>query len=162
MWKKGTIGNYQYIAEVYDNPSVNGIDEGRISKLDLTNLETGEIEVSYDRGWVQSPTLPEHIKIVEEVKSMFSGVMPKRSEMKLSDKIGFFENFYDDFNMIFGKERVSENQLTEMILAAARDQLDNEEVVFEFARKGKSRQYKFLLLPLNIDDEWVLMLRYRF
>lgn len=57
MWKEGTvaipIGNGKYIAvhytaKVYDEPSDFGINEGRISKLELR--QDGRIVYNYDRG----------------------------------------------------------------------------------------------------------------
>ena len=57
MWKEGTIGvpnkggKYtvvHYWAKVFDEDSVYGINEGRISKLMLK--QNGEIVYNYDRG----------------------------------------------------------------------------------------------------------------
>jgi len=57
MWKQGAIGipngkggytSVKYYAKVYDEPSEFGIEEGRISKLSLT--QNGKIVYNYDRG----------------------------------------------------------------------------------------------------------------
>lgn len=61
LWKEGTIGIpvngetkiAHYWAKVYDEGSVYGIDEGRISKL--TIKIDGQTVVSYDRGWDIEP-----------------------------------------------------------------------------------------------------------
>ena len=53
MWKEGTIKVYNsifhYWVKVYDEGSVFGIDEGRISKLMLKR--DGKSVCCYDRGW---------------------------------------------------------------------------------------------------------------
>ena len=57
MWKQGAIGipngkggytSVKYCATIYDEPSEFGIEEGRISKLSLT--QNGKIVYNYDRG----------------------------------------------------------------------------------------------------------------
>lgn len=57
MWKQGVIGipngegSYtavKYCAKIYDEPSKYGIEEGRISKLELR--QGGKIVYNYDRG----------------------------------------------------------------------------------------------------------------
>ena len=61
LWKEGTIGikiNKEtkiahYWAKVYDEGSIYGIDEGRISKLQIKI--DGQTVVSYDRGWEIEP-----------------------------------------------------------------------------------------------------------
>ena len=63
LWKEGTIGIpvnggketkiAHYWAKVYDEGSIYGIDEGRISKLQIKI--DGQTVVSYDRGWDIEP-----------------------------------------------------------------------------------------------------------
>ena len=61
LWKEGTIGipkKYgggiaHFWAKVYDEGSIYGIDEGRISKL-MIKID-GKTVVSYDRGWDIEP-----------------------------------------------------------------------------------------------------------
>lgn len=62
MWRKGTVaipdgGDYivcKYEAKQYDEGSVYGINEGRISKLCITI--DGRTVCNYDRGWDIEPT----------------------------------------------------------------------------------------------------------
>ena len=49
MWYKGYVDGYHYQAKVYDEGSIYGINEGRISKLWMSR--DGRTVVSYDRGW---------------------------------------------------------------------------------------------------------------
>ena len=62
LWKEGTIGIpvennktviAHYIAKVYDEPSEYGINEGRISKLQIKI--DGVAVAEYDRGWDLEP-----------------------------------------------------------------------------------------------------------
>jgi hypothetical protein len=62
MWKKGTIGIptgdekitvAHYWCRHFDEPSEWGIDEGRISKLEIRI--DGKTVVEYDRGWNVEP-----------------------------------------------------------------------------------------------------------
>lgn len=61
LWKEGTIGIpvegktiiAHYLAKVYDEPSCYGINEGRISKLQIKI--DGVTVVEYDRGWELEP-----------------------------------------------------------------------------------------------------------
>ena len=69
MWQEGSIGipvnkatgkEYivvHYALKVYDEPSKFGINNGKISKLQLT--QNGEIIANYDRGWDIHPTTKE-------------------------------------------------------------------------------------------------------
>lgn len=49
MWYEGCMDGYHYQAKVYDEGSIYGINEGRISKLWMSR--DGKTVVSYDRGW---------------------------------------------------------------------------------------------------------------
>ena len=49
MWYEGYVDGYHYRAKVYDEGSIYGINEGRISKLWMSR--DGRTVVSYDRGW---------------------------------------------------------------------------------------------------------------
>lgn len=62
LWKEGTIGIplkngehvvAHYLAKVYDEPSEYGINEGRISKLQIKI--DGVAVAEYDRGWGLEP-----------------------------------------------------------------------------------------------------------
>jgi hypothetical protein len=63
MWKEGTIGipkeggSYtvcRYWLKRFDEPSVYGIDKGRISKL-MLKID-GEVACNFDRGWDIRPS----------------------------------------------------------------------------------------------------------
>ena len=49
MWYEGYLDGYHYQAKVYDEGSIYGINEGRISKLWMSR--DGRTVASYDRGW---------------------------------------------------------------------------------------------------------------
>ena len=57
MWNEGTIkvgkSIFHYLVKHYEETSVFGIDEGRISKLMLKR--NGEIVCNYDREWDIEP-----------------------------------------------------------------------------------------------------------
>ena len=66
LWHEGTIGIPQkdgsskiahYLVKAYDEGSAYGINEGKISKLQITI--DGETVASYDRGWDIKPTCKE-------------------------------------------------------------------------------------------------------
>ena len=66
MWLNGTITvedeqenlvEVSYYLKRFDNPSDYGIDNGRISKLELRL--NGETVCNYDRGWDIEPTCTE-------------------------------------------------------------------------------------------------------
>ena len=69
MWQEGTIGipaskttgkgsvAVHYILKAYDKPSKFGINNGKISKLQLK--QNGKIVANYDRGWEIHPTTKE-------------------------------------------------------------------------------------------------------
>lgn len=62
-WREGMIEGYHFQAAVYDEPSVYGIDEGRISKLMVWServwQQTGGADwgtiTNYDRSWDIEP-----------------------------------------------------------------------------------------------------------
>jgi hypothetical protein len=62
MWKTNKITietetekeTYTYWAKVYDEGSIYGIDEGRISKLEVRD-SADRIVINYDRGWDLEP-----------------------------------------------------------------------------------------------------------
>lgn len=78
-WCNGVVSDetgvvYDFEAKSFDNPSIFGIEKGRVSKLALKlrsskgsgNWFTG-VEVNYDRGWDIEPN--------ENVKPYFDAVM---------------------------------------------------------------------------------------
>jgi sporulation protein YlmC with PRC-barrel domain len=56
MWHEGIIASpatntiYKYWAKVYDEGSEFGINQGRISKLEIRKTDTNECVFNYDRG----------------------------------------------------------------------------------------------------------------
>ena len=64
-WFKGEIDGYIVSAKVYSEPSKFGIDNGKVSKLLISDKDDKEI-ISYDRGWDKRP-LYEHKEIYEKV-----------------------------------------------------------------------------------------------
>ena len=58
MWNHGTIEvngkRFYFCAKVYNEGSIYGIDEGRISKLEIRLND--KIVCNYDRGWDIKPT----------------------------------------------------------------------------------------------------------
>lgn len=53
MWTKGTIDGFTYCVKHFEEGSPFGINEGRISKLDMRKDD--RIVVNYDRGWDIKP-----------------------------------------------------------------------------------------------------------
>ena len=65
-WILGLIGECVFEAKVFDECSEYGINNGRVSKLLMTN-EDGNIVASYDRGWDIEPNeyyLPHYESII--------------------------------------------------------------------------------------------------
>lgn len=58
-WTMGTIGDFYFEVKHFYDPSIFGIDEGRISKLWLTWANTYGTIAVYDRGWDKLPTFKE-------------------------------------------------------------------------------------------------------
>jgi hypothetical protein len=53
MWTKGKINGYAYAVKHYEETSIYGIEEGRISKLEIR--KDGRIVANYDREWDIEP-----------------------------------------------------------------------------------------------------------
>ena len=53
MWTTGKIGEYSYQIKHFEEGSMYGIDDGRISVLEIRKDE--KILVSYSRGWEIMP-----------------------------------------------------------------------------------------------------------
>ena len=55
-WIQGVANDgLSFNAKVFDTGSVHGIDNGRVSKLDIR--KDGEIIVNFDRGWDVKPNV---------------------------------------------------------------------------------------------------------
>ncbi len=77
-WVKGKIlsmPGYTFHAKVFDLPSSYGIDDGRISKLQV--LKHGQEVVNYERGWDQKPDTPEQVEAVHRIRRGL-GDMPEK------------------------------------------------------------------------------------
>jgi hypothetical protein len=48
-WTKGSVGGFNFCVKHYKHGSPYGIDNGRISKLEIR--KDGKILANYDRGW---------------------------------------------------------------------------------------------------------------
>jgi len=74
-WIDGSAGQYKFSAKVFDNGSVYGIDDGRVSKLTVYStggefpFQVGNTIVNYDRGWDVRPK--------QEHKELFKALMKK-------------------------------------------------------------------------------------
>lgn len=58
-WCKGKAGvnlDFTFVAKSFDTGSDFGIDNGRVSKLEIKNQQ-GQTIVNYDRGWDIQPTV---------------------------------------------------------------------------------------------------------
>jgi len=53
MWSNGKIDGNEFQVKHFENGSEYGIDEGRISKLEIR--KDGKLLVNYDRGWDKKP-----------------------------------------------------------------------------------------------------------
>lgn len=54
MWTQGKVDGFSYCIKHYEEGSIYGIDEGRISKLEMR--KDGHIVANFDRGWDVEPT----------------------------------------------------------------------------------------------------------
>jgi hypothetical protein len=74
-WCSGTIGEYSFEAKIFDEGSMFGIKNGRVSKLSIWDEKIRQEKqnflaaclVNYDRGWDIKPT--------KDIKPYFKAVM---------------------------------------------------------------------------------------
>ena len=66
-WFKVNIGKYEVDGKVYSEPSQYGIDNGQISKLNITDA-TGAVVCNFDRGWDVHPK-NEYKELCEQAKA---------------------------------------------------------------------------------------------
>ena len=62
---------YEFEAKVYDLPSKNGIDGGRISKLFVKDMRTDAEIIGYDREWYLEPKRLQEYAIVNALLTIF-------------------------------------------------------------------------------------------
>lgn len=75
MWNKGNIKingtTYTYEVKHYKDGSEYGINGGRISKLQIKNLDRKTI-VNYDRGWDVEPSTADAQKALAKLVKKFN------------------------------------------------------------------------------------------
>ena len=70
MWKNGKIDNFEYWVKSYDEPSIYGIDEGRISKL--TVKRDGREIMNFDRGWDTEPKTDTDREVLAKILAKYN------------------------------------------------------------------------------------------
>ena len=70
-WQKGFIDGYKYWVLAFEEGSIYGIDDGRISKLEIRDSDNNFIAL-YDRGWVVMPQDDAHIEVVSNLISKYN------------------------------------------------------------------------------------------
>ena len=70
MWKNGKIDGYEYWVKSYDEPSIYGIDEGRVSKL--TVKRDGREIMNYDRGWDLEPKTDADREVLAKILAKYN------------------------------------------------------------------------------------------
>ena len=70
MWSNGIIDGYEFEVKHFENGSEYGIDEGRISKLEIRN--GGKLLVNYDRGWAIKPMDAAAIRVYEIILKRYN------------------------------------------------------------------------------------------
>lgn len=80
MWEEGLFNingiELAYKAKVYDERSIHGINEGRISKLSichapLTVPDWDSELLGYDRGWYKTPNTELALKALEYILNLY-------------------------------------------------------------------------------------------
>lgn len=96
MWRYGTIDGFQYEAKVYDNPSIFGINQGRISKLYIYG-KRGKILAMYERGWSGDNDDGPQGKLGDVVKKIlrrYPGRLPKLKREKQDKRLPVYSMTY--------------------------------------------------------------------
>lgn len=71
-WTIGKIGGYQFEIKHFDKPSEWGINEGKISKLDIRKPGAATPIAAYDRGWDILPTSDNELDIMQAIIDKFN------------------------------------------------------------------------------------------
>ena len=91
FWLKGTAtGGYRFCAKIFDEGSIHGIDNGRVSKLEIRN--DGKILVNYDRGWDVKPNTPEVEAVYKRIMAKLNALDKVFEADKPKDLLGKIED----------------------------------------------------------------------
>ena len=71
-WTYGQIGGFDFEVKHWPEPSIFGIDEGRISKLWISSRVSYRTVASYDRGWDIRPRFDNEIEATQAVIDRFN------------------------------------------------------------------------------------------
>jgi hypothetical protein len=71
MWREIVLFGWRIQAKIFDNPSMYGINEGRISKLWVREEKSGKELLNYERGWdfnyLPKPVVDLLVKYLEHI-----------------------------------------------------------------------------------------------
>ena len=70
MWKQGKLNGCEYWVKSFDEPSVFGVNEGRISKL--TVKRDGREVINFDRAWDIEPQTDEDREVLDRILEMYN------------------------------------------------------------------------------------------
>jgi len=70
MWMQGKLDGCEYWVKSFDEPSVFGVNEGRISKL--TVKRDGREIINYDRAWDVEPQTDEDREVLARILEMYN------------------------------------------------------------------------------------------
>ena len=71
-WMTGHIGPFRFEIKRFEEPSVYGIDEGRISKLWLAWKDSYGTVAAFDRGWDKLPGFDEAWEAVDALCALWN------------------------------------------------------------------------------------------
>ena len=71
-WTRGYIGPFRFEIKHFDEPSVFGINEGRISKLWLKPKDGSQIAAAYELGWDKRPETKEAQEAVDTLCTLWN------------------------------------------------------------------------------------------
>ena len=77
-WVNGECDGYHFEAKLYDEPSIFGIQKGRVSKLAIFRPSPdNSMCINYDRGWDMKPEKGEQRKVYRRIMALLES-SPKR------------------------------------------------------------------------------------
>jgi len=80
LWIKGrivTMEGYTFAAKMDDQPSKDGIGNGKITQLQIQ--KDGKQVLNYDRGWDQKPDTAEHKEALQRIRNGLGDIPEKKS-----------------------------------------------------------------------------------